>query len=74
MAGTVFYAHSCGPAVVPLQDGDQLKWVAKCREDDNVLVASSDGALLVFPVAEGLLPSGRQSRGCKVRRISCLRT
>ena len=49
-----------------MQDGDQLKWVAKCREDDRVLIAMSNGYALQFPLERDIRPLGRTARGIKV--------
>ena len=49
-----------------MQDGDQLKWVAKCREDDRVLIAMSNGYALQFPLEHNIHPSSRTARGVKV--------
>lgn len=43
----------------------------RCREDDNIIIASRQGYATRFLAnVEGLRPSGRPSRGVKVKRTS----
>ncbi|CAM9675174.1 unnamed protein product, partial [Laminaria digitata] len=57
---------SRGLIVIGLGEDDTLRWVKRCREDDNIIIASRQGYATRFLAnVEGLRPSGRPSRGVK---------
>ena len=53
---------SRGLIIATLEEGDKLKWCAKCNDEDDVLVGSQLGMVLRFK-ASNLRPTGRTSRG-----------
>lgn len=55
-----------------LQAGDELKWVAKCKEGDIVCIAASNSQLLAIAVTEkGLKPQMRAGGGSRVINLIC---
>ena len=53
---------SRGLIIASLEEGDYLKWCAKCTDDDDILVGSKHGMVARFNASQ-LRPTGRTSRG-----------
>jgi DNA gyrase subunit A len=58
--------RSNGLIAISLEDGDQLRWVRLCREEDSIIIGSKLGRSIHFRVNhEQLRPLGRATRGVR---------
>lgn len=66
----VVHVNSRGKRIILLQDGDELKWVKKCHEEDSVTLWTRKGLTLRFSLdSKGVRSSGRASRGVAAIRL-----
>lgn len=62
--------NSRGKKVISLEEGDRLKWVKRCREEDSVMIVSRDGYVLRFRSdSKQLRSTGRTARGVIAMRL-----
>ena len=62
--------RSNGLIAISLGDGDELKWVRLAREEDSIIVASSEGMAIHFQAdSKQLRPLGRSTRGVKAMKL-----
>lgn len=59
---------SRGLTIASLGEGDKLKWCHHCREEDDILIGSSEGMATRFEATK-LRPSGRTSRGVRAMKL-----
>jgi len=62
--------RSNGLIAISLEDGDQLRWVRRAREQDTILIGSSLGKSIHFRANhEQLRPLGRATRGVRAMNL-----
>jgi len=62
--------RSNGLIAISLEDGDQLNWVRLAREEDSIIVASSEGMAIHFQAdSNQLRPLGRSTRGVRAMKL-----
>lgn len=59
---------SRGLIIASLEDGDRLRWFAKCTDDNDIIIGSRLGMATRFHAAK-LRPTGRTSRGVKSMKL-----
>ena len=59
-----------GLIAISLSEGDQLRWVRRAREEDSIVIGSSQGMAIHFKADnEQLRPLGRATRGVKAMKL-----
>ncbi|NEQ78693.1 MAG: DNA gyrase subunit A, partial [Okeania sp. SIO2C9] len=59
-----------GLIAISLGEGDQLRWVRRAREEDSIIIGSSQGMAIHFKTDhEQLRPLGRATRGVKAMKL-----
>ncbi|MEB3224872.1 MAG: DNA gyrase subunit A [Synechococcus sp.] len=59
-----------GLIAISLEDGDELRWVRLAREEDSIIVASSEGMAIHFQADHSQLrPLGRSTRGVRAMKL-----
>lgn len=62
--------RSNGLIAISLEEGDQLSWVRLAREEDSIIVASSEGMAIHFQTDhKQLRPLGRSTRGVRAMKL-----
>ncbi|AFY40480.1 DNA gyrase subunit A [[Leptolyngbya] sp. PCC 7376] len=62
--------RSNGLIAISLEDGDQLNWVRLARQEDSIIVASSEGMAIHFQAdSKQLRPLGRSTRGVRAMKL-----
>ncbi len=62
--------RSNGLIAISLEDGDQLNWVRLARQEDSIIVASSEGMAIHFQAdSKQLRPLGRATRGVRAMKL-----
>lgn len=62
--------NSRGKRVITVEEGDELKWVKRCTEHDNIIIVSQSGYVLKFQADASQLRSfGRAARGVRAMRL-----
>jgi DNA gyrase subunit A len=59
-----------GLIAISLEEGDQLRWVRRAREEDSIIIGSRSGMAIHFKAdSEQLRPLGRATRGVKSMKL-----
>ncbi len=59
-----------GLIAISLEEGDQLRWVRRAREEDSIIIGSSQGMTIHFRTDhEQLRPLGRPTRGVRAMSL-----
>jgi DNA gyrase subunit A len=59
-----------GLIAISLEEGDQLRWVRRAKEEDSIIIGSRQGMAIHFKVDnEQLRPLGRATRGVKAMKL-----
>lgn len=59
-----------GLIAISLGEGDELRWVRRAREEDSIIIGSSQGMVIHFKTDhEQLRPLGRATRGVKAMKL-----
>ncbi len=59
-----------GLIAISLEEGDQLRWVRRAREEDSVIIGSRQGMAIHFKAdRDQLRPLGRSTRGVKSMKL-----
>ncbi|WP_024544894.1 DNA topoisomerase (ATP-hydrolyzing) subunit A [Picosynechococcus sp. NKBG15041c] len=62
--------RSNGLIAISLEDGDELRWVRLARQEDSIIVASSEGMAIHFQADHHQLrPLGRSTRGVRSMKL-----
>jgi DNA gyrase subunit A len=62
--------RSNGLIAISLEDGDELRWVRLARQEDSIIVASSEGMAIHFQADHSQLrPLGRSTRGVRSMKL-----
>ncbi|MBV5260485.1 DNA topoisomerase (ATP-hydrolyzing) subunit A [Synechococcus moorigangaii CMS01] len=62
--------RSNGLIAISLEDGDELRWVRLARQEDSIIVASSEGMAIHFQADHNQLrPLGRSTRGVRAMKL-----
>ncbi len=59
---------SRGLIIASLEEGDRLRWCAKCTDEDDIMTGSESGMVTRFNASK-LRPTGRTSRGVKSMKL-----
>ncbi len=59
-----------GLIAISLEEGDQLRWVRRAREEDSIIIGARQGKAIHFRVdREQLRPLGRATRGVRAMKL-----